>query len=105
MMRGDFQGEEVLEEERQGAQSSSLIVFGFPFFFTVEDNFDGNAEPRRRGSEGEGGIYATVGRRAGRRRPDGEVAPSPTSPTSLTSPTSPTSPISPTSPPLKLPTP
>ena len=40
MMRGDFQGEEVLEEERQGAQSSSLIVFGFPFFFTVEDDFD-----------------------------------------------------------------
>ena len=35
MMRGDFQGEEVLEEERQGAQSSSLIVFGFPFFFSL----------------------------------------------------------------------
>ena len=28
----------------------------------------------RRGSEGEGGIYATVGRRAGRRRNDAEVS-------------------------------
>ena len=82
MMRGDFQGEEVLEEERQGAQSSSLCVcLDFHSFFTADD-FDRNAEPRRRGSEGEGGIYATVGRRAGRRRPDGEVTLSPPSPTS-----------------------
>ena len=55
-------------------QKSSGIIIMTPCYHISISVLNHGSITRRRGSEGEGGIYATVGRRAGRRRTDGEVS-------------------------------